>query len=318
MGSNRYGNYPLVVDNVNLLQCSRVRLSPGLSRRIIEMGGAVHTLYVAHDRQQVSVTFTTTELARVMDKLATPWQGFSIQSASPATLPLILYLQKRPDRATRSTENDFIRITFADGLLVPRQLRATDGGEAALDMEFFPIAPDGQTAPYAVSSAGSNPAIAQPLASLQVWTTGPAKINSALIQEDNYNHLMGLNVDFGIALDLAGGDGNFNNRYVGCDTAHPEIALAFGDGKVIPDVGMGGAVQGVHPSVVFLRKMARGAAHVSNATAAHCSLAMTAGTIEPTELSVDGVAAARTGLLLTPAHNGTDVQLAISTATAIT
>jgi hypothetical protein len=318
MSTNRYGLYPAILDDVNLIQLSRIALSPGIARRIIEMGGNIHTKCIAHQKQQISLTLATTELKRVLDKFATPWQGLRISSASPATSPLVIYLQRRLDSGGRSTGDDFIKISFADGLLVPRTLVADDNGEAALILEFFPIAPDGQADPYSISSAGSNPTIAQTPDLYQLWTAGPVKINAPTLEADKYQHVQSTTVDFGIQVDLVSGDGNFYNLYAGIQSAHPSIALALGDAKALVDIDLGGAVQGANDSTVFFTKMVDGGGRVARATATHCSIAVAAGTIIPTNLTVDGVAAAISGLMITPAYNESDVQMNISTATAIT
>jgi hypothetical protein len=260
----------------------------------------------------VVYSFVTTELKRLLDKLATPWQGYGFDSA---VSPLAMYFQKHAQYGGRSVAADFIKVRSDKCLVVPTRLTANDGAEATLAFNVLAASSDGIVAPFIVTNNTASPAIAAVVD--QLWTAGPLKINTANLDDTIYQHVEGIDIDFGIDAFSAGGAGLLYDHYLGVRQARPSIVVRLGDSKVISTVGLGG-VAVTADATVFLTKLATGAAgRVAYGTLQHIGFTVTGGLVELDSAGVAGQEQGKTAIRITPAYDGTDPIVAINTAMAI-
>lgn len=285
-------------------------LSPGIAKQVIGVNGQVDPTFVYNTGQQQTISFATPDIKAVLTKLATPWQFLKLAT------PAVFYLQKHDPFGGRLTTSTFQSFTVATGLLVFRGLSATNGPAAVARFDVIPISSDGDTSPVIAASSVANPALSTSLA--QAWTVGPVKINSANIEVAKYTGVQSIEIDPGVQIGVRGGDGQFFPTFVSVLEVRPTITVQFSDADVLADLGISGVKQAVADTTLFFRKIDKSGSRIALNVGDHLSIAVQAGTIDPTGAGGEHGDIAGSGLIITPVYDGTAVQLAFNLGTTIT
>lgn len=310
-----YGIHAVEMGDVDLTQVTDCRISAGLAELVLRAGGQIDPTFVAIGKASPLLTVTTTELKRVLDKMATPWYGLGFTSSDD---PVIAYFQKHLAAGVRSTISDFISVTITDGLLVPRTMAWQDGQPATIAFDVFPAKSDGSNV-VTVATGVANPSIT--MTTDQIWTAGPLKVNTATLSTTKFLAVQSGNLDFGIEVERIGGDGHIYDQFVSILSRQPVLTAQLTDETSLTELCTGGEMIGkaqtVNDSKVFLRKMLANGTRVAAETAEHIFIAMDDGIIVPDNAAATAVAALSTGIRLLPAYDGSNPLLNFSTTTAI-
>lgn len=277
-------------------------IDPGIQELVIKGDGKISPQYYANMEQRPSARFSTTAVHAALTALGSGFYPFS--SA------VDLYLGQLAAGGGISAGSAHRRITGTKGCIVPRRLRARHNAPAVLEAEVYFLSTDGVTAPISFSSAVALPTIT--LAN-QAFTLGPAKINGtalAAVEE--------LDVEFGYAPLILGGDGEMYPTFGGYDARAPRVTVRTKDPAVLATVGVGGLLQSaVTPSVFYLRKMDPSTGRVANATVQHIKFTVSAGFHAPRPVEEDDERESVIELVSTPLDDGVNDILAVNLASAI-
>jgi hypothetical protein len=268
--------------------------------------GMVDPTHVAVLSQQPVLRFTTSALA-----VALAACGIDAAIIDGSHL-LDMYFQMLDPAGIRKTGSNAIKVAVGLGLLVPRGLRAPNGGAATLDYEAWAISADGSTAPIVVTTAQALPTGTPGVTAR--WTAGPVKINGTSIGEASVQSIA---FDPGLRVQPGGGDGLVFNSSVSVMSRQPSFIVQTTNLAILNTLGISGTAQGDTDSVIYLRKLAQDGTRVGNATAEHISFSIDAGIWNADDaaapMRAPGVATVR----CLPRYDGTNAIVVISTAAAI-
>lgn len=313
-----FGPHAIELGNVDLTQCTDVQLNPGLTQAVVRAGGQVNPTFIATSRAAPVISFTTTEIKRVLDKMATPWNGLAVDS-EVGDDPINVYFQKHTEFGTRYTDSTFVKIAITDCIVVPRTLTAADGQPATIACDIVPAKLLGINA-VLVTSGQSSPGIT--MAVNQVWTAGPIKINTASLAGTDFMNVQNITLDFGIQLNQIFGEGAIYAHFVGIQTREPRITVQLTDETALLQLLSTGEVTGVEQgatdSTVYLRKMEANAGMIADNVAEHISFTIDDGKIYPESFGASGPTPVQTGIVLHPAYDGSAPIIAVDTATTVT
>ncbi len=306
---NVYNLYPAKFDDINLSQITAMSFSPGLQRTILRRAGSVDPRFIAINKVSPGITFTTTEIKRVLDKLGTPINGFPMTAET--TAPFVFYLQEQPHHGTRATTSTFIKINITDCLVVPQSISFSDGGEATISVAVIPGDTDGSNV-LEITSGVADPALSGTVD--QVWTAGPLKVNSASLNAAKYLNIQGGSIDFGIGVTQISGSGSAFARHVSIGSRSPSISLALSDALSLVEMNRDGVspVQNIGDALdegsgtrttVYLTRMQESGTRDQDATATHIAIAVPGGHIASGGLSVGDAQAATHSIVITPVVN---------------
>lgn len=312
-----FGLHAVDLSGVDLTQVTDARLNPGLAATIINAVGQIDPAFVAIARAAPVISFQTTELKRVFDKLASPWSGLRVNSVL-ADDPVIVYFQKHTAYATRTLSN-FVKITITDCIVVPRTLTAADGQPASVTLEVVPAKALGANA-VTVTAGVADPSITMTVD--QVWTVGPIKINTASRAATDFMNVQQTTVDFGIQLTQVFGEGAVYAHFVGIQSRQPRIAVQLMDETSLVELlstgEITGKAQNASDSTAYLRKMDANGGMVADNVAEHISFAMDDGIIYPESFGAAGATPVQTGIVLQPVYDDANPVIAVDTATTVT
>lgn len=314
-----HGIHAILLDDVNLTQCTQVSISPGIADLIVAAGGQVDPTFVAVSKASPGITFTTTEIKRVLDKLdetGVPMDGLSIVAGTDA--PVIVYFQLHPQYGTRSTDNDFISVTITDCLVTPQALDVQDGQAAAISLNITPAISTGVNV-VTVATGVNNPAITMTVD--QQYTAGPIKINTASIDVANFNNVQSGSMGFGIDVATISGDGVIYSKIAYIRSRNPTITAQLTDATAFTELldsgEMIGVPQGANDSTLFLRKIDDDGTRVADNIAEHIAIIVDGGRITTSTFAATGQEAASSGIRILPRFAGTNPIVVFNTAIAI-
>ncbi len=325
MATGVYGLYhAAVLDDINLTQITNVSISPGIANRIIAAGGNIDPRFMTIGKLTPGIQIVTTELKRVLDKVAL-LSGFElISTGGSPTLPFNLFLQRHVAAGVRSVGSDFLKFSVTDGMVVIRAISFADGQESTVAIDIIPVKADG-TNPLVVATGIASPAIA--VGTGEVWTSGPVKINTPN-SETSFIHMLGGTIDPGLDIERIGGDGHIYDKFAAIRSRNPSMRLRIADMGSLADLfsgttpnlemtGIAATAVALDLTTVYLTKMLEHSVREINATATHISFALTKGKIDPDAFNAAGPSAMTQSVIITPIDDGTAAILAIDTTATI-
>jgi len=286
-------------------------VSAGISEFLEGSDGDVDARYAAVNEQRMSVSFTTRDIKAALD--AAGISGRQIDVDTPDTLGAIecwfQVIDKGGTRKAGGSGDNHTKLTLSDGILLPRQLQASQGQLAEISYDAL-LTYDGSNNPIVIDTTAN---LSGTPGTSVLWTLGPVSINGAAI-----NGVTDLTVDCGIEEIVEGSDGEVWPRYSAIMSRRPSITFRTPDAGLLNTLGITGAAQGASDSLVYLRKVAKGGMRVADGTAEHIKIAIDDGRITVREAR--GTHGERLGVKvqITPVYDGTNEVLAITTASAIT
>jgi len=286
-------------------QIQSFELSTGLARHLARGDGDVDPTYVSIMSQRPILRFDTTGIAAA---LAAAGIAGAIIDADVTYPGLVAYFQKMAEGGTRASGSNHLKLTAAEGLLVPRTLRASQDGIAVVTYEAL-LTYDGSNEPIVI--ADSQALAGSPSVS-EVYTVGPASINGSTLEA-----VQEITIDFGIDVRRLAGDGDVWPTYAGIMSRGPSIRIRTTDATAINTYGLDGTAQSASDSVVYFRKLAEGGTRTAPATEEHISITLDDGmiTVENQRVDQDGVASAE--IVYTPTYDGSNAIMVIDTTAAI-
>lgn len=284
-------------------QITEASFDPGILNLMPEPpDGLADPQYVALGGAEPKFKFTTTKLATALAAIGI--DGLAIDGTSAA---LAMWLQKVSNLGIRASGSTHWKLSFADGLVVPRTLDAPSLDELAkISYEGFAISTDGTTHPVTV--AGSAALLGTPSAD-EGFVPGYVDVNGTDI-----NGVQSINIDFGIEVRVYRGDGEAYPTFVAIMTRKPVINFTTNDVTALTTIGAAGAAVSASDITVFLRKVSEGAVRVAAATTEHISFTVDEGRVEVGEISGNPYAVP---VKITPTYDGSNAIIVVNTATAI-
>jgi hypothetical protein len=296
----------LAASPVLLDQVQSFGISTGLQRIVQRGDGAVDPTYVAIMSQRPVLAFSTTAIATALAACGINGAVIDADGSYPG---IVCWFQKMAEGGTRASGSSHLKMTGAEGLLVPRSLGAGQDSVAAIRYEAV-LTFDGTLDPVVVAASqalSGTPSVGE------LFTVGPVNINGTALEG-----IQSIEVEFGIGLKVASGDGNVWPTYCAIMSRDPSIRIRTTDADAIATFGASGTAQGATDSVVFFRKLAEGGRRVADGGGEHVSVSVAEGivTVENEEVSQDGIVSA--DIVITPTFDGTAPILVISTTANIT
>ncbi|KPL05255.1 hypothetical protein AMJ85_12030 [candidate division BRC1 bacterium SM23_51] len=186
--ANAYTLYAIAVGTDVIKQISSCRIDPGIQEMLVSGDSSLDNEHASLQTQEPIVRFTTTAITAALDLLGVG--GLVIDEAGESN-GVDLYFRRRAMGAGIADGDSHVKLTVNLGLMYPRILNVTHGGDpASIDGELACIY-DGTNYPIVIAKnqalADLSPAINE------VYTIGPWWVNDvriALVQD--------LTVDFGL------------------------------------------------------------------------------------------------------------------------
>ena len=298
--ANLYMLSPVITPAGQINQIQSFEPDPGIETILHCGDGQVDYQFAAAMFQQPRLTFATTAIARALGLVGI--SGLAIAAATD------FYFQKIAAGGTRTGGASSIKCTGTKGIIVPQTLEAEDKQPAVLTFALVLVSADGTTAPIAVTTGQTMPAIT---ATDQMFVNGPVSINGATL-----DGIKSQRVDFGLDLVVEHGSGEAYPTFVGIRKRRPTISFRTTDVSFVGTAGI--TAQGATDSAVYFRKVDNRGTRVANATAEHIKITVDDGLI--TNRSIGGgneEDVQMSEVLIEPTWDGTNDVLAISTASAI-
>lgn len=291
---------------VDLDQIESSRLDPNITAILLSGTGQVNATFGAVNMCSPVIGMTISDLKTVLDTLGI--NGVRIAAAATYT-SMDVYLLQLDEGGTRKGASSHMKVSVTEGLLVPRTIRATQGGgPATIDADLV-CTYDGTNAPVTFLASQTLPATA---AADIGFVLGPVSVNGTAL-----SGVQSVTVDFGNALIVQGGDGDAYPTFVALLTQRPMISVTTSKASYIATAGIYGVAQTATDSTIYFRKLTAGGTRVADATAEHIKISVDQGRIEPVSTTY-GAGAIAQGFNIIPEYDGTAAILAISTASAIT
>lgn len=278
------------------------RLASNIVRMMQPLGGDVEPKYVCIASQSPSISFTTLALARGLAAVGA--DGLALSS------PGVFFLQKMTQDGKRAGALAHLKLTVNAGIVVPRTLRATQGGYASLDYECVcryngtlePIVP------LASQSLAGAPVVDEK------FTVGTVNINGAAL-----TGIKEITIDFGLQLVLDISEGDIWPTFIAIDARmSPLITIRTSDALAFNTFGLDGTAQSATDSEVYFRKKAMDGTNEADATVEHIKVTIDQGIITCEEVGGGSPGTLESLVHIAPTYDGTNATMAISTASAIT
>lgn len=201
---------------------------------------------------------------------------------------------------------DHTRVTFDDGIIVPRTISASQGQPATIQYEILARG-DASNAPVTIASNASSSAAQE---TTEVFTLGPVKFNGTMYV------VQGWTLNFNWREIVRGSDGLAWPTFVGLGDQEPELTVQSHEMGRLATVVPGGL--DITACIAFLRKVAEGGTRVAVATEEHISFTINEGVAFPGEASgSQGDDGAQVDLTVRPTHDGTNAIVVVDTTAAI-
>lgn len=295
-------------------QITSSNLDLGIEELVQAGDGKVDPEYAATINQSPVLNFTTPALSKALAIAGINGLGVST--------PFDFFFQKVALGGTRATGTNHVKLTFSNGLLLPRRMRATDGSEATIEYDMLAIAPDDSNSPLVVAA---NQALAGTPLETEKFTVGPVKVAGTLI-----NGITDIDVDFAIQEMMLRGDGSAFPTFAAIQERRPQITLRTLDSlllstfKTTEVVGAGTtdhhgqiALSAANPGIVSFRKIAQGGVRVNPTSASHVVLTINEGRFTVRNTTATDREAQDNEAMITPTFDSTNDIIAISLAGAL-
>jgi hypothetical protein len=185
------------------------RADPKFEETLLRGNGGFMPTFSAMLKQEPLLGFTTLDISTALGVTTT--KGASVSTA-------VLWFQPLTNQGQRGTSG--LKLTAANGLIVPKTLKASQGKEATLEVDLYAISADGTTAPLiagtgTVAAGGGVDAL---------FTLGPVTIGGTAI-----GGIQELSIDFGIKVIVRSSDGQIYPTFACVDEMRPKLTIKTTD-----------------------------------------------------------------------------------------
>lgn len=247
-------------------------------------------------------SLTTSQVGAVLGKITT--KGLILATGFEIYNQLV-------DTATalRKSGSTHQKVAIATGLVIPRTLSCSSGGEARLTFDVVGVNAAGTTCPVALTESQALPTVSGISA---LFTLGPVKINGTQLEGNS-----DVSIDFGIRERLIQLDGVPYPQAVVIDSIMPKVTIKNKNASALATLGLAGTAQGATDSVIYFRKMLANGIRTADGTAEHLSFTIDDGIWSAIDKSANHPNEAETGVEIEPVYDGTNEPLVFSAAAAI-
>lgn len=235
--------------------------------------------------QSPTANWTTTALSAHFAKLSSIDKvvGQILVGNNPG---LRLWQQKHAPGGTRANAaNNHKSLLFKDGVTFPVSLTAPHQGVATLTYGAIAISPTGQASPITIGESKSLPSL--DTLDEHRWTLGPVYIAGT-----RFDHLRGVEIDFGINAVAEGADSDIWPSFVSIRDVAPSITLQGIDVGWYSDAGGKIPAQGapfeLGDTKIQLRKLKKGGTYELNTDTVHIEFSATGIAVMQTVYDADG------------------------------
>ena len=291
--------YAVTVNAVFMDQVSDYMCSLAVQEAIANGDGLVDPTFVATGSQAPRLSWTSSKVATILGSCGI--SGLALSST------LTAFFQQITKGGTRAGASSHIRLTVNEGLVLPRTLNA-DQASASLSLECIATY-DGTNNPIVIAAGQSltgTPSVTEQ------FVAGPVSINGTTL-----NAVQSITIDFGIAETVAAGDGQVWPTFVAIGERRPRITIQSLDVGFLNTTGISGVAQSASDSVIFLRKVAKGATRVADDTAKHISFTIDDGMIITRSVGGSHGSPQMAEIEIIPTYDGSNAIMAIDTTAAI-
>lgn len=189
-----------------------------ITSRSFELGHEVQTLrgdgnvdehFATIIASRPRFTLTTTALAKALTVCG--FGGLDLSSGAD------IWFQKVAAKGTRAGSSSHTRVTYSDGLLLPRRISASQGQIATMEFEGIATSDDGTTAPMSIATSAS---LAGSPGTTEAFTLGPVSVGGSTLAG-----VTEVEVDFGIEEALIESDGGVYPRDAYINARRPRISI---------------------------------------------------------------------------------------------
>lgn len=271
---------------------------------VVVADGQVDPTFVAMAQQMGVIGFDTVKCSNALSIVGV--DGYAVAAS------VTMFWQAMAQGGTRAGASSHIKMICGTGLIIPRQIRASQGQEpATVSYDFLLRSSDGTTDPVTVTTGQS---LSGSPTTDELFTVGPGKYGSTF--DDGTQDIT---IDFGIQEAKIAAAGLVYPTFVGIDRRQPSITLRTKDISFAEStIGRAGrALSSGTPFKAWLRAKSEGGANVAAGTSSHVLFTVNQGRIV---LVSDEAAIEDTGtaeLRITPTFDGTNDIIAITNGAAI-
>ena len=299
MTTEQWKLHAIVTPSGQIYQVSSLQYDPGIELAKIKGDGKLSPQFVAKMKEQQSFKVTSTAIAAVLTVFGNAFKYFDA--------PVTLYYAKHELGAAIATGAVHKSVTMARCCFVPTKTSASDGKEATIDFDLYPIATGDDTSPVTLNSSVSLPAIT---VANQVYTVGAATANGTSI-----NGLEDITINYGYKVNMKSSNGSLYTTFASYEEFAPTISFKTHTPFQFGGLTGTGVTQASH---FWLRKKApNGGGNVPAGTAEHIKFTITSGFFQPANIDDDDERTSTDEIECHPVDDGTNAIMAISLASTI-
>jgi len=288
-----------------LKQLREWSVSTGIAEVLESVDGKIDADYIAVGQGAPAFSLSTTMVGSCLEKIGI--DALQFLAASTYT-SFDCYLQKMAAGGLRASGNVHTKMTAAKGLLVPRRLSVSQGGNAEFSLDAFVVSVLGSAALPVVVTANQPLPAGNPGTS-ELFTLGPVLLNAVQLPD-----VLGIDFDFGLGIEVHGGDGVPFPTWVSIGSRNPTITVRTRNTAQLTALTVAGAALSAD-TTVYLRARKEGGTLYTDEEEEHVSLVVTAGRAEVTR--VQGGVPSEAQVRIRPISDGTNPIVQIGTGVAI-
>lgn len=264
--------------------------------------GEVYNRFQSLVAQRPGASFTTQHISAALALI-----GISAQSIAGLTGDFHMYAQKATEAGTREGTLSHRKYSYKEGLIVPRTLTVSHGGDAELSYDVIATY-DGTNDPVVITDSQT---LVAGIADAERFSIGPVTIGSKSLGQ-----VRQIEIDFGLDVVTEGSDGEIWDRYAWIKTISPQVTLRGVDiewlkSSNIPLAGL----NSIHANTtIYLRKRAAGGGFVVDGTAEHVKFTFAGLAYVDSAMDASGSDPAEVSVIIPCIYDGTNAPITFGTS----
>lgn len=292
---------PIEINGTLVPQITQHSIDPQVQEFAIGSGGSADVSFLANMQETPVLSFTSTAVKTVLDLVA-------VGVLAVGTVVNQYFAHLATTASGRAASAAHTKLTINDGLIVCRTIEAQHNQPATITVEIYATY-DGTNNPF-VKAVANTALPSSSLAAVELFTLGPVKIGSTLIDTQS------VSLDPGITVFLLGKSGEPWNRLAAMNKRKVRATVTSLDPALLTAVGEVGGSQ--TSPIVFLQKVDKNATRVAAATAEHIGFTFPKGFAYPGPMGGSEGSVATYQAMLCPAdEDGTNAPVTLDTTMAI-
>lgn len=252
--------------SVEFSQLTNTDVQGGIQMLKVRPAGHPHVMFVANQKQEPVINFTTNELSTLLGTVGVG--GAAIGNSS-----YVYYKKAAETGSVARATTEHHRLVIAEMLAHWSTIRLPHNGNGEADVVLAPNF-DGTNDPVVY---GGSVALSGNLSAAQNFGAGPVGLNGTALPA-----VQNIEISSGIQLIRAGGDSEEWDTFIGVETTDVVVTLTFLEAINWGTLGLTGtALNGTSGLEFYARKYAANGSRVANATAEHIYFKATTGKAVP-------------------------------------